>query len=180
MDPPWGPVSTDPVAGGAGRRKERTTGAEALRAGAPAAPYIRPPARPPAEAAAEEVAAAAVVAAPAPRPPEPLHAYITTQQRGHGRFVTQAGPGRRAPSPAAAAARPPLLRAALESRPRLRPGLLRWLQPGPAASLALCPATDEPATSAGTKWAPRLTEFKAKRKEPEIPEVATTAAASPL
>lgn len=43
--PARSPFPTDPVAGGGGRRNERTTGAEALRAGGPAAPYIRPPSR---------------------------------------------------------------------------------------------------------------------------------------
>ncbi|KAL0626582.1 hypothetical protein AAY473_005641 [Plecturocebus cupreus] len=50
--PPWpqrgavgsrGSFSTNPIACGGGRRNERTTGAEALRTGAPVAPYSRPP-----------------------------------------------------------------------------------------------------------------------------------------
>lgn len=159
-----GPFSTDPVAWGGGRRNERTTGAEALRAGGPAAPYIRPLSSESSGGGGGLSGGDGSSAPPAGTP----HAYITQQRP---RRLCYPGPGsvqrwaasataspaapRHAPGPyfwldlrllgLPAKARDPTL----ESRPRIRLASCGGLRLGPtkprrtrpAASLALCPAT---------------------------------------
>jgi hypothetical protein len=165
------PFSTDPVACGGGRRAERTTGAEALRAGAPAAPYIRPPSRESSGGGGGRGGGGGGCAPPAELPTR------TSPNRGRGGFVTQAGRGAHggAPPPRRPAASPALQSGGPGhgSRPRVPPA-----PPNRAATLLLLRATARRSSPALRRA--RLTEFKAKRKEPEIPELAATAALSPL
>lgn len=121
-----------------------------------------------------------MVAAAAPRPPNPPpHAYIT-QQRPR-RLCYPGRPGR------THGARPPPRRPAaslalpLAPEAATNPGL-----PGPrrtASPPTLRPPPGRAAPAAAPRTAlrrARLTEFKAERKEPETPELAATAALSPL
>lgn len=64
------------MVGGGGRRNERTKGAEALRAGGPAAPYIRPPSSESSGGGGGRSGGGGPSAPPAGTP----HAYITQQR----------------------------------------------------------------------------------------------------
>lgn len=173
-----------------------TSGPRDPRRFAPGAPPPRTSARLPAKTAAVE-AAAAVVAAPPPRPPEPP--TRTSPNRGHGGFVTQAGQGRgraglghyprlsprRTPGPHAPARAtaprspsrscgpgptiqaPDLARPHAAASPRAHPGRAAQDRPPPPARR---PQTRGRHLGREAR-APRLTEFKAKRKEPEIPDM---------
>lgn len=118
------PFSTDPVACGGGRRAERTTGAEALRAGAPAAPYIRPPSREKKQRRRRRPRRWWRRLRPARRIPHPTP---TSPNRGRAGFVTQAGRGAhtgRARHPGAPRPRSPSR--SPQRRPRIQ------ASPGPA------------------------------------------------
>lgn len=109
---------------------------------------------------------------PARRTP---HAYITQQRPRRLCYPGRPGRTRGAPPPRRPAASPALQSGGPghESRP--------WVPPAPpnrTATLALRQATARRCPPALRRA--RLTEFKAKRKEPEIPELAATAALSPL
>lgn len=109
---------------------------------------------------------------PARRTP---HAYITQQRPRRLCYPGRPGRTRGAPPPRRPAASPALQSGGPghESRP--------WVPPAPrnrTAALALRQATARRCPPALRRA--RLTEFKAKRKEPEIPELAATAALSPL